>query len=96
MVRNIDSFYSDSIENLGERMGDNRLENKAWKTREMGINLDFFFMRIEIKIVVEFIPHESIAMRKQKGHCIQFNFKQSSVNPNTCMPMNATKNNQQT
>lgn len=43
MVRNIDSFYSDSIENLGERMGDNMFENKAWKTREMGINLDFLF-----------------------------------------------------
>lgn len=98
MVRNIDSFYNDSIENLGEMMGDDRLENKAWKTRERGINLDFFFLflRIEIKIVVEFIPHESIAMRKQKSHYIQFNFKQSSVNPSTCMLVNGTKNNQQT
>lgn len=101
MVRNIDSFYNDSIENLGEMMGDDRLENKAWKTREKSINIDFFiffiiffFFRIEIKIVVEFISHESIAMRKQKSHYIQFNFKQSSVNPITCMLVNGTKNNQ--
>lgn len=29
VVSNIDSFNNDSIENLGEMMGDDRLENKA-------------------------------------------------------------------